>query len=313
MVEFVPFGSEHVGTAAGLVAARAHSIGAQEPLLRPNLEDADVARRLEGLADHGLGVAAVDGKSVLGFLAAFGVRFWGAAVAYVPEWGHVATDPDMVRMLYGRASERWLAEDRAVHTVTLWARDRDGEAAWHDLGFGRVVVDTLHDVPPPEPSTHRVDVRRAMPDDAAVVAEMERSLWEHLAAPPVFRVHPRPGGEAAAATRLGEPNRPVWLALDGSSPVGFLSFEPHGDETLALAGADVVRCDGAFVVPSARRHGTGAALFGAALAWAADAGFARCAVDFESANREASRFWPSMGCRPILHAVARRIGRAEVD
>jgi GNAT superfamily N-acetyltransferase len=193
-----------------------------------------------------------------------------------------------------------------VHTVTLWAADVAGEAAWHGLGYGRIVIDTVRDLAPP-PAGRAVDVRRAGTGDAPVVAAFERALWEHLARAPTCRVHSEPEGVSASEARLSDPGSPVWLAVDGSEPIGSLSMEPQGDVPLALASGEIVRCDGAFTVPEARGRGVGAALFAAALEWAAAAGYRCCAVDFESANREASRFWPSMGCRPVLHSVARHL------
>jgi GNAT superfamily N-acetyltransferase len=306
MVTVVPFSPNHVEPAAELVARRVHVARSHEPLIPSTLEDPKrVAGLLARLPDQGLGVAAMDGGRLAGFLGAVGIELWGGLGAYVPEWGHAASDPDVITALHEAASRRWLADRRTVHTVTLWADDVGGEAAWHGLGFGRAVIDTVRELLPLDGG--EVLVRRADTGDAPAVALLERALWEHLAGPPTCRVHPEPAGEAATEDRLRGGDRPVWLAMDDSRPLGYLSMEPHEVYPIALAAPHVVRCDGAFVAPDARRRGIGAALLEAGLRWASESGFGLCAVDYESANREAGRFWPTVGCRAVLHSVARRI------
>jgi hypothetical protein len=43
-----------------------------------------------------------------------------------------------------------------------------------------------------------------------------------------------------------------------------------------------------------------------ALQWAARAGFGGYALDFQSANLVAARFWPAVGFCPVLPSVGRR-------
>lgn len=287
--------------AAAAEARRCH------PPAPAGLDDpARAAGLLIGPAASGLGAAALRGGRLIGFLAPLTFDLWGGPGAYVPEWGQ-AGDPALVGGLYALAAARWAQVGRTVHAVTLWAHRPEVEAAWHDVGFGRAVIDAVRDLEAPARRGRGVKVRRADRADAGRLAALERALWAHLAAAPAFRVHPPPGGRVEAARRLTDPAQPVWLAEVGGVPAGFLSLQPGDEAPAALRSPDLVRCDGAFVLPERRERGVATALLAAALGWAAAAGFAGCTLDYESANLEAARFWPAAGFSPVLHSVARRV------
>jgi GNAT superfamily N-acetyltransferase len=307
MARIVPFEAEHIAGAAALVLREAAAARRRHPLVGGGLEDPGrVAGLLAGPATNGLGVAAVAGRRVVGFLLPLPVDLWGAPGAYVPEWGRAGAEGPPAAETYAAAAARWVAAGRRTHAVTLWAHEPETEAAWHDLGFGRVVVDAVRGLEPTARRARLARVRPASRGDASTLAALERGLWEHLAAAPVFRVHPRPG-RAEAVRRLADPAQPVWLAEMAGSPVGFLSLQPGDEAPAALRLPGLVRCDGAYVLAGARGRGVGFTLLGAALRWAAAAGFAGCSLDFESANAEAAGFWPAAGFAPVLHSIARQV------
>ena len=308
MPRIVPLEPSHLGGAAAMVAVAAATARSRQSLLPAGLDDPGrVADLLAGPAGAGLGVAALQGRKVAGFLAPLTFDLWGQPAAYVPEWGQGVADPGLVAGLYAAASAGWVGAGRRLHAVTLWVGQPEVEAAWHALGFGRVVVDAVRGLEAPARPTRRVRVRRAEPRDASTVTALERALWGHLAAAPVCRAHAAPEGRAGVARRLADPAQPVWLAEVAGAPAGFVSLQPGDDSPAALRSPDLVRCDGALVLPGLRRKGVGTALLHAALAWAAAAGFTGCALDYESANLPAAFFWPAAGFTPVLHSVARRL------
>lgn len=307
MTRIVPLSPDHLPGAATLAAASAARWGKVLP--DTVLVDTDrVQDLLCGPASNSLGVAALEGGRVVGFLAPLACVLWDEPAVYIAEWGWAAADGDMVMALYSAAATRWMEEGRRLHAVTGWADERGLEEAWHQLGFGRVVVDAVRDLSLREATRAAVPVRRAGPQDAGDLSRLERELWEYLAAPPVCRVHPPPGGLEEAARRLIDPAQPVWVAEAGGFAVGFLSLQVEGDTPAALRSPRLVCCDGAFVVPEVRRQGVGAVLLAAALEWARGESFTGCTVDFESANPAAARFWPEAGFLAVLHSLARRVG-----
>jgi GNAT superfamily N-acetyltransferase len=92
---------------------------------------------------------------------------------------------------------------------------------------------------------------------------------------------------------LEQPPNSAWLALDGTQPVGFLSFAAgdafDGADLLGTAG--VIGINGAYVRPAYRGQGVAAALLDAAVRAYAAQGITSCAVNFESFNPEAAAFW----------------------
>lgn len=299
----VPFAAEHVPAAAALVAADAR----RRPLIRAMLGPDRVGGLLASPSLNGLGVAALEGERVAGFLVPWACLLWECPAAYTAEWGWVARGEETLTALYAAASERWLAEGRRLHAITVWADEPRLEEAWHSLGFGRSVVDAGRDLRPVEAPRAAVPIRRAGPEDAESLCRLERALGEYLAAPPVCRPPTPAPSEGEVAARLTDPARPIWLAEEGRLPVGFVSLQSAGDPPAALRSPQWVRCDGAFVVPGGRRLGIGAALVQAALGWAREAGFTACSLDYESANPAAARFWPRLGFRAILHSLVRRV------
>jgi len=63
----------------------------------------------------------------------------------------------------------------------------------------------------------------------------------------------------------------------------------------------------AYTAPAARGRRIGTALLASALAWAREAGYKRCIVDFTAANRVSTRFWLSHGFRPIAYRLCHRL------
>ena len=91
---------------------------------------------------------------------------------------------------------------------------------------------------------------------------------------------------------------------------------PQSSGTARVAGlaasATVVRdagtasITGAFTVADRRAEGIAGALLDAAVGWARSEGYARCAVDHDSANVEAARFW-RRHFTPVAYSLTRRL------
>ena len=95
------------------------------------------------------------------------------------------------------------------------------------------------------------------------------------------------------ADKLADPAVATLFATDDKGPLAFLRIGPHSrDASTIIRDEGTASITGAFTRADRRGQGVAAALLNAALAWAAGEGYVRCAVDFESANLLASRFWP---------------------
>ena len=201
----VPFGEEHLGGAAALLAERHRAQRLVEPGLDLRYEDPGAARgEIEELchADGSSGAAAVLDGEVAGFLlgrpheATWGPNVW------VDPAGHAAVRPELVRDLYAAAATRWVEDGLTSHYTMVPATDPALVDAWFRLGFGHQHVHAIRETPPagaPAESRPGLALRRARRDDIDALARLDLVLPEHQTLAPVFSRLPLPDLEETRA------------------------------------------------------------------------------------------------------------------
>jgi GNAT superfamily N-acetyltransferase len=315
----LPLATRHVPQAAAMAAARCAALRARVPEVPPAWsEPAAYEPLLRGFAEAGASLVMEREGRVAAYLAAWKIEARGEQWVFSPEWGNGSGGADrrgMIEELYRAAAADWMADGRAGHHVSLFADDGEAREAWAWLGFGATVADGLRGV---EPISAAVDpsglvVRRAGVQDAERLAELEEGLRQHLAASPVFfRLgEPRPLHEQQQ--RLSDAEVATWLAEQPPAAgaeavaVAYLRIGPSSDDAATIIrAASTASITGAFTLPELRGTGVGTALLQRAVAWARTAGYERVAVDHETANLEASRFWRRHFAY-VTHTVTRRV------
>ena len=295
----------HLDDAARLVAEGAARGGF--PFTDEGLEGA--VRKALGRMDLSSGVVALRDGGVAGFLVGFSATlFNGLPGVFAPEWGH-ATDGDatLYGPMYRAASERWVAEGRTTHALSLFSGDTGGLDSWFGMDFGRHLVDGARRVEPGSRSSSGIEVRPGTGADLDAAVIMERATAAHLNSAPVFLGH-QPDDREALRLRLADPDRPVFVADTGDRVIGWVTASPAEETPLSIGRHVPLAIDGAYVDPAGRSAGIGASLVEAMMAWAASRGFEWVAVDYETANLEAAGFWPRCGFDPLLVSLARTIG-----
>ncbi len=68
-----------------------------------------------------------------------------------------------------------------------------------------------------------------------------------------------------------------------------------------------------YTEPAARGRRIGTKLLASAMAWAREAGHARCLLDYRSANLVSARFWLGHGFRPIAYRLCHRLDERVVS
>jgi GNAT superfamily N-acetyltransferase len=309
----VALGPEHVADAAGLVAADIVRLRRALPELPAAWEDrATVGRAVARLVDRGAGLAVVDDGELVAFQAAITLDGHGGRWALTPDIGHAAPGPLGIRLrerLYAALAETWLRAACPEHVITILADDMGARVAMAQLGFGDHVVDLIGglDPLPLDPLPAGVTLRRAGPADAAAVAELEAALRRHLQASPVFlRTGPAPAPEVGRRL-LEDPGTATFLAERDGRALAFLRIGACAtDVAMLVRDPGTASVTAAYTRPEVRGGGIASSLLDAALAWAREAGYLRWAVDHESANREAARFW-ARHARPAAVSMARRL------
>ncbi len=266
-----------------------------DPLEDPHL----VSEKIGRMSSRSL--AAMEDGRLLGYLAWWEIeRFRGSARrgAYVPEWAHGAAAgrrAEIYAALYRAASARWAESRCEVHAITLLANDQEGREAWFWSGFGLAVVDAVRPAVSlvPIPKTE-LTIRRASGEtDWLALARLDAEHVAHYSAAPLFMAPPSADSPSAFAEFGQRPKNSVWLALDGSAPVGFMRFTGYDFDAVAvLQSGAAAFCNGAYLRPEYRGRGVGKALLQAALEHYSGLGMAGLYTNFESFNPEAASFWP---------------------
>jgi GNAT superfamily N-acetyltransferase len=299
-METVPFRKEYLPEAAAIFTQNFKGLRQRVTILPDGLEDVPhVAGMLDSLFNACPGVAALEQGKLAGYMGWFLVdhfRETDRKGAYCPEWAHAAMEeskPAIYRAMYRAASAQWAAAGCQVHAITLLAHDQAALQVWFWNGFGLTVVDAVRPLDPLGiTSPTGFSVRKASAADAEILSRLDAEHCQHYTQPPVFMVAQESSDAAAFAQFLGAPHNSVWLAVQGSDPMGFIRFQAHSFGAADTVNADTtIAITGAYTRPAYRGRGAAAALLDAALRDYAGQGFARCSVDFESFNPEAASFW----------------------
>jgi GNAT superfamily N-acetyltransferase len=312
IVEFEP---RHVAEAARLHVASYRQVLGTIPVLPAELIDPEpVERLLRRAVAGGPAVAAVRGGQTVGYLTGLavpGLRSSGVGV-FVPEWAHGARAEDRAESydaLYSAVSARWAEAGHIHHCISVMAGDVALERTLAWLGFGLCVADAVLDLrtaseshavpaaasPSPfsNPTAAGVSISRASLSDLDDLRPLAVAHAAYYATAPTFLV--RDSGEDPCDEMerwIRTPGDAVWIARVGLEIASFIYIRfPHDDVCRALRTTGTISIGGAFTIQEARGMGVAGALLARIVDWARSAGFERLAVDFETANLPARRFW----------------------
>jgi GNAT superfamily N-acetyltransferase len=314
-----PFGADGLEAAARLLADRHRAHRRIHPELDPAYEDPAVTRLEieELLARVGAdGAIAVRGDDVVGYVvgAPRGER-WGANM-WIEGAGHAASDPEVIRDLYGDLAGRWVESGAIRHSVIVPASDEALIDAWFRAGFGVQHTHGIRGPAAPGDVVTPVDgvlVRGAERGDIPVLGRVGLALAEHQVLSPVFSMVELPTLEEEIADwedGFDDPRFGMFVAEVGGAVVGAalgcpieVSSEHRGIVRPPNAGF----LGFAAVLPEARGLGAGRALGEAVLVWARDAGYPTVVTDWRETNLLSSRAWPRLGFRPLFRRLHRAI------
>lgn len=287
--------AEHVVDAAGLAAARVAEIRRQVPLLPERWQQPGAfIDALQELVDGGDALVALSGRQVVGLLGGYRWERAGLYHVHSPVWANVclgSTARTAREALYTELAARWIGDGVRSHFVSLLPSDQVALETLQWLGFGIDTVDALRSLEPvPGGTSAKVVVAEVV--DAEDVLVLEMGLRRHLAASPLFFPMPAPPSTDELEKILRDEAMATLMIRDDCGPVGYLRIGPASDDASTIIRDDVTASiSRAFTRPDSRRTGIATTLLNAALEWARARGYARCAVDFESANLLALRFW----------------------
>jgi ribosomal protein S18 acetylase RimI-like enzyme len=306
--ELVPFAEEHLDAAAALLTERHRWHREVEPRL-PDALDLRAELATLWAKEGASGAFAADGYVL-------GTRLddsWGPNVWIEPA-GHAVRKPELLRDLYGFASERWVEEGRTSHYAWVPVHDAELVDAWFRVGFGAqhaYGIRELDDEPAVE--VPGVVVREAEERDVDAMVAIAPALLEHQARAPVFSTLPQEDEEETRAEIVEELGKPeignLVAELDGRVVGNFVvvPVEMSSSHAGLARPPGVAHLGFAATLPEARGAGAGLALTEASFAWARTRGYEAMVTDWRVTNLLSSRFWPKRGFRTTFLRLYRSI------
>jgi GNAT superfamily N-acetyltransferase len=312
----VPLDTKHLEASAKLVSRRYGHLRKEVPDLPSRYGDLDVLLpMLHDIAEAGPGVVALRDGHVVGVLAGWLIpEFRGHPAVFCPEWANATSEEDswpIYEAMYTHIASKWVAEGYTMHMINVLAHNQASLAQWPWLGFGMLAGDSIRNLRPLDTLSRgniEIDIHRAGLADIDIVVALSQALIQHLTTSPTFLSNWGPPDRDAYTAYLQDAAHAVWLAWRDEEAIAYLHAGPANDDASTIIydeGTSSIM--GAYTRETARGAGIGTALLERALTWAREAGYRRCAVDFEPMNPPARRFWLRY-FTPVCYTFARYVG-----
>jgi len=268
---------------------------------------------LRYFAQNGLGAAAVEGETLLGFLC--GTDPWTPAFCtpsavgiYSPAHAHGTVKENrlqLYRRLYQAAAEKWVKAGASSHAITLYAHDDWAREAFYFYGFGLRCMDLVRkteDIPAAAlKGVHFSELPLSRHEE---LLPLRIALSEHLSQSPSFMKSSDKQLKSWLAARQNDPPRVFTAELDGRL-IAYMEVCDEGEHFASFSPGMQNIC-GAYCLPEHRGSGTATALLSFLTAALKEEGNPFLGVDCESFNPTALGFW-SKHFTAYTHSVVRRI------
>jgi GNAT superfamily N-acetyltransferase len=323
-MKIVDFNIEHIETATKIAKQNYE----QERSFVPALPLVNTLPDLKPYAENGLGVAAYEGGTMIGFLCsvpAFKNAFnstdaigvfspmgangaAGATGAFGETGANGAIDKNRAKVyarMYQAAGEKWVRAGASSHAVCLYAHDTEVQEQFFHYGFGLRCVDAIRgmdeiSVKPCE----GYSFSELGPNEISEILPLENMLNEsHLDSP--FFMYRAKESEAEFLTTYDHLRSIYFIAKYEGQIVAFVRAELDG-ENFICSTPGYMHVKGAYCLPEHRGKGLNKQLLSMLIQKLKAKGYTRLGVDFESLNPTAYGFWPKY-FDAYTHSVVRRI------
>ena len=314
-IDVAPLTPHELPHAAELLAARQRRLRRANPILPEGYEDPAAALPLvQALAgrDGSFGVIGRRNGEPFGFLLGFArpEPIWGRA-AWSPIEGSALADdadPELMRDLYASWSEHYVRQGYFRQYVHAAVDELELMTAWTRTGFGQMQAHAARDLEFHADPPAGVTLRRAEPDEIALVADLFPLVGRALMMPPAYAIQlPEVWALLGAdGDDLAEPGARHWVAIteDGRA-VAMASFSDPDPGPLTPARATELSLG--MTRPEERGRGLMRALVSAGFAEAREAGATHAIIDWRTASLPTHRSWIALGFEPLFYRLHRHI------
>lgn len=304
----VNFEKRHADAAKALALANYQ----EERSYVPELPDSPEIPDLNWFAENGMGVAAMEGDRLVGYLCCVGpfenAFNSGIPGIYVPLHAHgtIAEGRERIyRRLYQAAAEKWVERGTLSHAITLYTHDMQALQTFFGYGFGLRCIDAIRSLAAvpgtsPEGFTFRVLPR----SQVGKVRQLRRMLSAHLMQSPCF-MPDSPENVERWIDMAEQRDSRVFVAEKDDEAVAFIEVKEEGENFITYSPVMRNIC-GAFCLPRYRGTGLFAALLNHMISELDRGEVSLLGVDYESLNPTASGAWRKYFL-PYTYSVVRRI------
>jgi GNAT superfamily N-acetyltransferase len=324
MMNVIDFNQTHI-KAAKQIAKDNYNM---ERKLVTILPEVDELPDLLHFAENGLGVVAMEGDRMLGFLCTYLPRedaFGTTKVkgTFSPIHAHgvsvqvTGTQRDQIySRMYQAAAQKWIKEGIRSHAIGFLTYDKDALNSFFYNGFGLRCIDairSLEDIPARKtvqlPGSSKLDYVELLRDEWVLLLEQHNALIRHLGNSPTF-MHFELMDEEALYHHTSVDVRYFAAKTEGNY-IAYIKLAEEG-ENFASEQDSMVNICGAYCEPEYRGLGIYHNLLCHMMDTLKKEGYQLLGVDCESFNPTARGFWLKYFTE-YTHSVVRRIDEKAVD
>jgi len=248
---------------------------------------------LESFAENGLGVAALDGGKLIGFLCffrpidnAFSTTRVKGTFSPLHAHGAVPENRGLIyRLLYQTAAGKLVARGVLSHAVCLYAHDDPALKAFFTYGFGMRIMEAVRLTEGTGgKDSAGIFFHKLTENEITGLLGLENMLRAHLSGSPAFLLYPPQKAENMDKNCL------YFSARKDGKDIAYLKACKDGENFISSGGSFMNIC-GAFCLPEYRGMGISRGLLDYLALTLNKSGYKRLGVDFESFNPNAYGFW----------------------
>lgn len=275
---------------------------------------------LKHFAENKMGVAAVEGDKLIGFLSAFypiedAFKTTNVRGTFSPIHAHgvLGSNRDKIyTKLYQAAAKIWVEKGISSHAIALYTHDKETIKSFFYNGFGLRCIDAIRpmkEIPlKTGPNNNYLEYCEVARKEWGRLLEHHNSLILHLGSSPIFMKHSLMD-EEELYQRSSEDVRYFAVAVNNQF-IAYIKIGADGENFVADDNGIMNIC-GAFCVPEYRGTGIYHNLLSFVISILKKEGYTHLVVDCESINPNARGFWLKHFTE-YTHSVVRRIDEKAV-
>ncbi len=223
--------------------------------------------------------------------------FKNQKAAIIPEYGHSAIDEnrrELYRLMYMKLSSRWIEQNIHLHIIGHFAHDGGLNDTLFQLGFGAILSENLRDFSPVKSDQ---DIIIKYENDPVKLLELAQEHRQFYPKAPIFiKKNTEPEAIISDLKNNLENGDKFLIYYENDIPAGYFSVGTSNNNSIHSEGfllqdTNTTQVKSAFIKPSFRGKGVGAALLNEVITWARNNGFDRLFVEYETANYYGGKFW----------------------